>query len=172
MKKRFIFALPLVFCLLFAGCSESENSDDSLKVKEILGTYEGSGRTTKYEVERSEADITKREYLFITGDGREAGGDFDGIVITFEKHRENDIWYRNQITGGGGELSYNADSRQWEGRVDYPLGTKYTVANFTKDANGIHATLVITQTFEREHFENREPSDGVNEFTLNLTKIK
>lgn len=175
MKTRSLLALALVFCLLLAGCPESGSGNGALKVKEICGTYEGSGSVTKYEVERIEADITNRRNLFVTGDRRETGGDFDGIVMTFEDFEGNGkspIWYRNEISGGGGELHYNADSGQWEGRADYPLGTLSTAVAFTKDADGIHAAFVLTQTFERDHFENPEPSDGVNQFTLNLTRKK
>ncbi|MDD2956247.1 MAG: hypothetical protein PHD67_08020 [Oscillospiraceae bacterium] len=175
MKARFLSALTLVFCLLLAGCSENGSGNGVLNVKEICGAYEGSGSATKYEVERIEADITNQRNLFVTGDRRETGGNFDGIVITFEDFEgdgKSPIWYRNGISGGGGELSYNADSGQWEGRADYPLGTLSTVVTFTKDTDGIHATFVLTQTFEREHFENPKPSDGVNEFTLSLTKTK
>ena len=67
---------------------------------------------------------------------------------------------------------YNSDTGQWEHNADYPLGTVSTAIVFTKDADGTHATFVFTQTFERDHFENPEPSDGVNEFTLYLTKTK
>jgi hypothetical protein len=172
MKTRFLSALTLVFCLLLTGCSESGSGNGALNVKEICGTYEGSGSTTKYEVERNQADIKNQRYLFITGDERETQGAFEGLVITFEEDDENTIWYQNKHTGSNGELVYNSGTGQWEHKADYPLGTISTAVVFTKDADGIHATFVITQTFERDHFENPEPSDGVNEFTLNLTKTK
>ncbi len=172
MKKGFILTLTLVFCLLFAGCSGKGNEGGTLKMKDIYGTYEGSGSTTKYEVERSEADINNQRYLFITGDERETQGEFDSIVITFKEDDEDTIWYQNTHTGSNGELVYNSGTGQWEHKADYPLGTVSTAVVFTKGADGIHATFVFTQTFERDHFENPEPSDGVNEFTLNLTKTK
>lgn len=164
--------MPLVFCLLFAGCSENGNEDGTLKMKDICGTYEGSGSATKYEVERIEADIKNQRYLFITGDAKETQGEFGGIVITFEEHEEDTIWYENKHTGANGELAYNSDTGQWEHKADYPLGTVSTAVVFAKDADGVSATFVFTQTFERDHFENPKPSDGVNEFTLYLTKTK
>ncbi|HBR08682.1 MAG TPA: hypothetical protein DD735_07290 [Clostridiales bacterium] len=170
MKKGFILALPLIFCLLLAGCSEKE--DGTLKKKDIYGTYEGSGSVTKYEVPRTEADIKNQRYLFITGDERETQGTFDGIVITFEEDDEDTIWYQNKHTGSSGELVYHSGTGQWEHKADYPLGTVSSAVVFTKDADGTHATFVFTQTFERDHFENPEPSDGVNEFTIYLTKTK
>ena len=172
MKKRFILVLPLVFCLLFAGCSENGDEGGNLKMKDIYGTYEGSGSATKYEVERVEADVENQRYLFITGDARETQGEIDGIIITFEEHEEDTIWYENKLTGANGELAYNSDTGQWEYKADYPLGTVSTAVVFKKDADGTSATFVFTQTFERDHFENPEPSDRVNELTLYLTKTK
>lgn len=173
MKKPFAPATLLItLCLLLTGCSESESADSTLKIKEIYGTYEGSGSATKYEVERIEADIINQRYLFITGDARETQGEFDGIVITFEEDEEDTIRYENKHTNSNGELVYNSDTGKWEHNADYPLGTVSTAVVFTKDADGTRATFVFTQTFERDHFENPEPSDGVNEFTLYLTKIK
>ena len=173
MKKSFApAALLITLCILLTGCTEGESADGALKIKEIYGSYEGSGSATKYEVERNQSDIKNQRYLFITGDARETQGEFDGLVITFEEDDENTIWYQNKHTGSNGELVYNSDTGQWEHKADYPLGSVSTAATFTKDANGIHAIIVFTQTFERDHFENPEPSDGVNEFTLNLTKTK
>lgn len=173
MKKSFApAALLITLCILLTGCSESESADGTLKINEIYGTYEGSGSATKYEVERNQADIKNQRYLFITGDERETQGAFDGLVITFEEDDENTIWYQNKHTGSNGELVYNSGTGQWERKTDYPLGTVSTAVVFTKGADGIHATFVLTQSFERDHFENPEPSDGVNEFTLNLTKTK
>ena len=172
MKKGFILTLALVFCLLFAGCSEDGNESGALKTKDIYGTYEGLGSATKYEVPRIDTDIKNQRYLFITGDEREAGGEFDGLVITFEEDDGDTIWCQNKHTGSNAELVYNSGTGQWEHKADYPLGTVSTAVVFTKDADGIHAAFVFTQTFERDHFENPEPSDGVNEFTLYLTKTK
>lgn len=173
MKKSFApAALLITLCILLTGCSKGESADGTLKIKEIYGTYEGSGSATKFEVERNQADIKNQRYLFITGDEREVQGEFDSLVITFEEDDEDTIWYQNKHTGSNGELVYNSDTGQWEHKADYPLGTVSTAVTFTKDADGIHATFVFTQSFEREHFENPEPSDGVNEFTLNLTKTK
>ncbi len=173
MKKSFAPATLLItLCLLLTGCSASESADGTLKITEIYGTYEGSGSTTKYEVERIETDIKNQRYLFITGDAREIQGEFDGIVITFEEDEEDTIRYENMHTASNGELVYNSDTGQWEHNADYPLGTVSTAVVFTKDADGTQATFVFTQTFERDHFENPEPSDGVNEFTLYLTKTK
>ena len=173
MKKSFApAALLITLCILLTGCSEGESADGTLKIKEIYGTYEGSGSATKYEVERNQADIKNQRYLFITGDEREVQGEFDSLVITFEEDDEDTILYQNKRTGSNGELVYNSDTGQWEHKADYPLGTVSTAVTFTKDADGIHATFVFTQTFEREHFENPEPSDGVNEFTLYLIKTK
>ena len=175
MKKSFAaIALLVTLCILFTGCSESESADGALKTKDIYGTYEGSGSATKYEVPRSETDIKNQRYLFITGDEREMQGAFDGLVFTFEKDDEDKdtIFYQNKKGPANGELEYSSATGQWECNADYPLGTVSTAVAFTKDADGIHATLVFTQTFERDHFENPEPSDGVNQFTLTLTKTK
>jgi len=173
MKKTFAPATLLIaLCLLLTGCSASDSADGTLKTTEIYGTYEGSGSTTKYEVARSEADLKNQRYLFITGDARETQDKFDGIVITFEEDEEDTIRYENKHTGANGELVYNSDTRQWEHKADYPLGAVSTAVAFIKDADGVHATFVFTQTFERDHFENPKPSDGVNEFTLYLTKTK
>lgn len=71
MKSKILLALLLVFCVLLTGCSAGESADGTLKITEIYGTYEGSGSTTKYEVERIEDDLKNQRYLFITGDARE-----------------------------------------------------------------------------------------------------
>ena len=170
MKTKLFLILAFIFCLLFVGCSGSTNENDALATKDIYGTYEGSGSLTKYEVERSETDLKNQRYLFITGDREETKSELDGIVISFEEYDEDIIRYENKRTGSSGELIYNSDTNKWEYTADYPLGTLSASAVFEKNAEGIHATLVFTQTFEREHFENPEPSDGVNEFTLDLTK--
>lgn len=172
MKKNFILALPLIFCLMFAGCSVNEKEGGTLKIEDVYGTYEGWGSATKYEVERTETDVKNQRYLFITGDARESQEKFDGIVITFQEYEEGIILYENKNTGLGGELAYNADTGQWEYKADYPLGSVSTSVVFIKEADGTNATFTFTQTFEREHYENPQASDGVNEFTLNLTKIK
>jgi hypothetical protein len=172
MNKKLLLTLPLILCLLLAGCSENKDEGGTLKTKDIYGTYEGSGSATKYEVERIETDINNQRYLFITGDVRETQSEFDGIVITFEEYDKDIIRYQNKQTGASGELILNSSTGQWEYDADYPLGTVSATVSFNKDAEGTHAIFVFTQTFERDHFENTEPSNGVNEFTLNLTKTE
>ncbi len=172
MNKKLLLTLPLIFCLLLAGCSENKDEGGTLKTKDIYGTYEGTGSVTKYQVERNETDINNQRYLFITGDARETQSEFDGIVMTFEEFDKDIIRFENKNTGASGELIYNSNTGQWEYNADYPLGTVSATTSFTKDAEGTHAIFVFTQTFERDHFENPEPSNGVNEFTLNLTKTK
>lgn len=177
MKKKIILLFTAFLSIfLLAACGDNDNSmskGESLKTKDIIGTYVGAGNATKNEVARTQADINNQRYLFITGDGRESEGDFSDIVIEFEDTGEKDILsYKNSITGSNGELIYNSATGHWEGGADYPLGTVNTVVAFDREGGELRATFVFTQTFERETFENPEPSDGVNEFTLHLIKIK
>lgn len=168
-KKTRILFTAFLFMLLLAACSEGE----ALQIKDITGTYVGTGSATKNEVVRTQADINNQRYLFITGDKRETEGDFSDIIIEFEDTGEKDtIWYKNSLTGSGGELIYNSATGHWEGGADYPLGTVNTSVVFAREGGEIHATFVFTQSFERETFENPEPSDGVNEFTIHLIKTK
>ena len=174
MRKIYFVILTFILFLMLGGCEQDkgEANNGKIKTKELYGTYEGSGTVTKYEAQRTKLDIDNQRYLFMSGDIRETQDDFDGIVITIEEDNENTIWYSNNNTGLNGTLAYNSDSGLWEHTVDYPLGTLSVKASFSKQGGEINGKFIFTQSFEREHFENPEPSDGVNEFTLYLTKTK
>lgn len=176
MKKIYLIILTIILFVMLGGCEQDEGetktNNGKLKTKELYGTYEGSGTVTKYDVQRTKSEIDNQKYLFITGDIRETQDEFDGIVITIEEDDENTIWYSNNSTGSNGVLAYNSSTGLWESTVDYPLGTLSARASFSKDNGEIQAKFIFTQSFERENFENPEPSDGVNEFTLDLIKTK
>ena len=174
MKKMFIIIMAAILLLMLASCEKDEggSGDGVLKTKDLFGTYEGHGSVTKYGVPRTQPDIKNQRYLFITGDERETQDEFDGIVITFEEDEEDTIWYVNNNTASSGKFAYNSDSGLWEYEADYPLGTLKAVSSFSKVGDEIQAKFVFTQSFDSEHYENPEPSDDVNEFTLYLTKKK
>ena len=176
MKRFLVLLLTLLMAFGMVSCKDDDNSaakGEALQMKELFGTYVGSGSVTKKEVTRTQTDIDNQRYLFITGDKRETESEFSDIIIEFEEVAEEDtIRYNNKLTGSSGELIYNSASGQWEYMADYTLGTVSSAVIFSKDKNGIHANFVFTQSFEREHYENPEPSDGVNEFTIYLTKTK
>lgn len=176
MKSRMMMLIYSILLLcsitILGSCSkETTSNETSIRTKDIIGTYEGSGELTKYEVVRSEADLTNQRYLFVSGNRSETEGKIDHLVFTFEEDEKDSIWYTNALTGVSGTLVYDAATTSWTTQMDYPLGTLVIAAAFSKQNDGIQVRITYTQSFEREHFENPEPSDGINEFTMTLRKI-
>ena len=173
MKKLLVILLISVVTFSLIGCSKEEE-EGVLKTKDLYGTYQGQGTVTKEEV-AVDRNAYKGKYLMMPGDISGNGNEFSNVLFDFEEsfnEDENEMHYSNHVIGVDGSLIYNSSTDQWEGRSDYPSGDLLCEVKFSKIGNEIHAKVVWTQSYFREHFENPDPTDGVNEITMELIKIK